>query len=102
MKPKAIIDDDPLITILEIIGKKFHELRIQKGYKSSADFASDHGLPRIQYWRMERGKANMTIKSLNKILAIHGLSIEDLFTIVLKESKNNTVEKAPVRRNRAA
>jgi hypothetical protein len=76
-----------LNNVLVIIGRKLLELRIKKGYRSHADFALDHNLPRIQYWRMEKGKANITLKSLNKVLAIHKLTIEDMFDQLSKEAK---------------
>jgi hypothetical protein len=66
-------------SILELIGKRLYELRLAKGYKSHVDFANDHNLPSIQYWRIEKGRANITIKSLHKILLIHNINIEDLF-----------------------
>lgn len=78
---------DHLNVTLELIGKKLLELRKKKGYTSHADFASDFGLPRIQYWRMEKGKANVTLKSLGKVLDIHGLTLEELFMVIRKERK---------------
>jgi transcriptional regulator with XRE-family HTH domain len=68
-----------LKTILEQIGIKLRELREQKGYDSIKEFALDHDLPMIQYWRIEKGKANLTLKSLYKLLSIHSLSVEDFF-----------------------
>lgn len=64
---------------LEAIGKKLTELRLKKGYHSRIEFALSHDLSHIQYWRMEKGAANLTFKSLDKVLAIHGLTIEKLF-----------------------
>jgi transcriptional regulator with XRE-family HTH domain len=78
---------DHLHITLELIGKKLLDLRIKKGYASHAHFASDFKLPRIQYWRMEKGRANITIKSLGKVLDIHGLTLEDLFVQIRKENK---------------
>jgi hypothetical protein len=74
-----------LTSVLESVGKKLTELRQEKGFKSHADFAANHNLPPIHYWRMEKGKTNMTIKSLQKVLAIHGLSVEDLFEMIGKD-----------------
>jgi transcriptional regulator with XRE-family HTH domain len=68
-----------LKSILEQIGTKLRELREQKGYDSIKDFAVDHDLPMIQYWRIEKGKANLTLKSLTRILAIHSVSMEEFF-----------------------
>jgi transcriptional regulator with XRE-family HTH domain len=72
-------DGSSMTRILEAIGKRLTELRIRKGYTSHVAFAEDFNLPRVQYWRMEKGRANFTIKSLNRVLAIHGLTIQQLF-----------------------
>ena len=72
---------------LERIGAKLTELRKQKGYSSHEDFAYDYDLPRVQYWRIEKGKANVTIRSLYRILAIHKLSVEEFFSQLYKDSK---------------
>jgi transcriptional regulator with XRE-family HTH domain len=68
-----------LKTILEQIGTKLRALREEKGYDSIKEFALDHELPLIQYWRIEKGKANLTLKSLYKLLAIHSVSVEEFF-----------------------
>jgi transcriptional regulator with XRE-family HTH domain len=92
MKTKTVRDDGSLNSLLETIGQKLLELRIEKGYTSHADFASDHGLPRIQYWRMEKGRANITLKSLSKVLEIHELSVEEFLGEILKESKQKRIK----------
>ena len=61
------------------IGLKLMELRKAMGYTSHEGFAYDYDIPRVQYWRMERGRANLTLNSLLKLLRIHRLSIEDFF-----------------------
>ena len=68
-----------LTPVLEQIGNRLRVLREKKGYDSIKDFALDHDLPMIQYWRIEKGKANLTLKSLNRLLAIHRVSMEDFF-----------------------
>lgn len=65
--------------ILEQIGDRLRELRLKKGYESIKEFAMDHDLPMIQYWRIEKGKANLTLKSLLRLLAIHSVTVEDFF-----------------------
>jgi DNA-binding XRE family transcriptional regulator len=74
--------DNLLENTLESAGKKLAELRICKGYKSHETFALDHDLPRVQYWRMEKGRANFTLKTLTKVLAIHKLTIEEFFATI--------------------
>ena len=76
MKTKA------LQAVLKRIGEGLSMLRIRKGYQNITDFANDHNLPLIQYWRIEKGKANITIKSLMKLLAIHQLGPEDFFCLL--------------------
>jgi transcriptional regulator with XRE-family HTH domain len=83
----AIKNEASLADMLELIGKKLLELRLRKGYTSHAEFAADFDLPRIQYWRMEKGRANFTFKSLHKVVTIHGLTIEELFYQISKEQR---------------
>src|SRR4051812_47301389 len=64
------------------IGVKLAELRESSGFSTIKDFVKQNDLPEIQYWRMERGKANITIKSLNKILLIHNLTPTAFFKMV--------------------
>ncbi len=70
--------------VLGEIGERLKKLRIAKGYTSYETFAVDHDLSRMQYWRMEKGTANLTIKSLKKLTDIHGISLEEFFKISLK------------------
>jgi transcriptional regulator with XRE-family HTH domain len=65
--------------LLKEIGVKLAELRKQKGFSSHESFALEYDLPRVQYWRLEKGKANFTIKTLVKILTIHNIDVEDFF-----------------------
>ena len=73
MKQKA------LNTLLKGIGEQLAILREKKGYTTIKQFANRYKLPAIQYWRIERGKANLTVKSLGRILAIHKVSFEKFF-----------------------
>jgi transcriptional regulator with XRE-family HTH domain len=68
-------DEDILIKI----GNRLRELRKAKGYSSYENFALDFDLPRMQYWRLEKGKTNVTIKTLEKILSIHNISFSEFF-----------------------
>jgi hypothetical protein len=68
-----------LQNILIRIGTGLSVLRVQKGYNNISDFANEHNLPLIQYWRIEKGKANVTLKSLVKLLTIHQLAPEEFF-----------------------
>lgn len=60
---------------LEHIGRQLAELRKEKGYTSHETFAYDHDLSRVQYWRIEKGRTNLTLKGLMRLLWIHGLTL---------------------------
>lgn len=60
------------------IANRIKELRIEKGYSSYENFAWENDIPRIQYWRMERG-TNFTIKTLLRILDAHNITLEEFF-----------------------
>jgi transcriptional regulator with XRE-family HTH domain len=79
------VKDKAVEKILEDIGQKLRQLRKKKGYTSAESFAYDHDLPRVHYWRIEKGKVNITIRSLQKILSIHKLTMEDFFISDKKE-----------------
>lgn len=74
MAKKKLTDDEVLFNV----GEKLKKLRIEKGYTSYEKFAWDTDISRVQYYRMEKG-ANITIKSLLKVLAVHNLSLEEFF-----------------------
>lgn len=65
--------------VLSQIGTKLRTLRKEKGFTSHEEFANAFDLPRIQYWRLEKGKANFTIKTFLKVLRIHKMTLEDFF-----------------------
>ena len=79
--------EDALRNTLARIGSRLTYLRKKKGYTSHEDFAYDFDLPRVQYWRIEKGKANITLKSLCKLLVIHNLSVEEFFCEIYQEHK---------------
>ncbi len=60
------------------IAEKIKHLRIKAGYTSHENFAWEHELSRVQYWRVESG-SNITIKTLLRILDIHKISLEEFF-----------------------
>ena len=65
--------------VLKRIGFELKNLRIEKGFHTLKDFSLKYDLPLIQYWRIEKGKASIIIKTLTQLLAIHKLCIEDFF-----------------------
>ncbi len=70
----AYMEEDQVI---KEIGERLTQLRKAKSI-SSEDFANQHDLGRVHYWRQEKG-SNLTIKSLARLLKIHGISFEEFF-----------------------
>ena len=68
------------------VGIALRSLRLEAGYKSYEQFAFEHGISRIQYWKMESGN-NFTLKSLLMVLDAHELRLEK-FLLSLKNQKN--------------
>lgn len=73
--------------MLVVVGVTLAELREKKGYSTIKEFTRKYDLPEIQYWRMEKGKANITFKSLCKILAIHNLTLHEFFSLIAEEKE---------------
>ena len=63
---------------IKAIASEIKRLRIKKGSSSYENFALDNELPRVQYWRMEKG-ANFRINSLFKIIDAHGITLSEFF-----------------------
>lgn len=61
-----------------LISNKLEKMRKDAGYTSYENFAIEHGISRMQYWRMEKG-SNFTFESLLKILDAHKISVSDFF-----------------------
>ena len=68
--------------ILTVVGATLAELRKKKGYPTIKEFTQRYDLPEIQYWRIEKGKTNITLKTLVNILAIHKLTLYEFFCLV--------------------
>jgi transcriptional regulator with XRE-family HTH domain len=73
--------------VLFDIGSRLAEMREKKGYSTIKEFVTRYDLPEIQYWRMEKGKANITLKSLVKVLSIHKVSLQDFFCYIPSSEK---------------
>lgn len=78
-KLKSMKSEKSFRNLLVDIGNCLAELRIKKGYPTIKAFTERYELPEIQYWRIEKGKANITLKSLSRILNIHRISLHDFF-----------------------
>ena len=68
------------------LGGKLQALRTKKGFLTSDAFSEKFDLPRAQYSRMESGDTNITVKSLLRILEIHGLSLEDFLCVDVRKA----------------
>lgn len=77
--------DKAFQNLLADIGNCLADLRIKKGYPTIKAFTDRYELPEIQYWRIERGKANITLKSLSRILHIHRITLHDFFCRIQDE-----------------
>lgn len=86
----SVKEEEVLINLQKRIGVKLMELRKKKGYTSHEDFALDHDIPRVQYWRIENGKTNLTLKSLVRLLSIHKLTTEEFFSSLPKEPRKSS------------
>jgi transcriptional regulator with XRE-family HTH domain len=65
---------------LKRIGARLKKLRVRKGFKSYETFAVEHDMSRMQYWRIEQGKTNLTFRSLIAILNVHKITLEEFFS----------------------
>jgi transcriptional regulator with XRE-family HTH domain len=71
-------EQEELDSRIKQIAEKIRALRIKKGYSNHEFFAWDNEINRVQYWKVEKG-SNITIKTLLKILDIHGISLSEFF-----------------------
>lgn len=60
------------------IAERVRQLRKEEGYVSYDYFAWENKIPRVQYWRMEKG-TNFTIKNLLRILDAHDMTLKEFF-----------------------
>ena len=78
--------------VLLEIGQRLKKIREVAGYTSYEHFAIEHDLSRMHYWKIEKGKANITIRTLLNILEIHKLSLEEFFSIKIEKfGGDNTI-----------
>ena len=68
------------------IGAKLKSMRLLAGFSSYEVFAVKNKLSKIQYFKMEKG-TNFTLKSLDRVLKIHDISIINFFHKFDKETK---------------
>lgn len=78
MAKKKKTSEKKLDVRIKEVAKTLEALRIEKGFTSYENFAIEHGISRMQYWRMEKG-TNFTFESLLKILDAHEMSLSEFF-----------------------
>jgi hypothetical protein len=83
-----VTEEKLLRQFAESVALVFVGLRKAKGYTSYESFAFDHEFPRAQYWRVETGRHNLTLRTLTKLLIIHNLTLEDFLQRVIIESRS--------------
>jgi len=71
------------------VGAELKRMRLLAGFSSYEVFADKNKLSKIQYFKMEKG-TNFTLKSLDRILKIHDISIINFFHKFDKEIKTPT------------
>ena len=64
--------------LLEKLGSRLRDLRKARGYTNYEQFAFDHGLPRAQYGRYEKGQ-DLRLSSLVKVLTAMDVSLTEFF-----------------------
>ena len=72
--------DKAIEKTLKSIGNKLKKLRKEAGYTNYENFAFEYDFNRVSYGRIESG-ANITLKSLLRVLAIHKMTIEEFFKL---------------------
>ena len=70
--------------VIQKIGKRLKELRLERGHSSYEIFAFENEIDRSQYGKYERG-ADLRISTLVKLLLALDISIEDFFSKGFKE-----------------
>lgn len=78
-----------LTDIAYVVGTAIRDLRKKAGYKSYEQFAFEHKISRIQYWKMENGN-NFTLKSLLVVLNAHQIDISDFLNSLNNYTKNKS------------
>ena len=64
--------------LLEKLGSRLREFRKARGYTNYEQFAFDHGLPRAQYGRYEKGQ-DLRLSSLVNVLTAMDVSLTEFF-----------------------
>jgi transcriptional regulator with XRE-family HTH domain len=76
---KAVPKPDEFEVFLQKVGARMRQLRIEKGYTNYEHFAYDHNIGRAQYGKYEKGRDDLRLSSLYRVLSEMGISFEDFF-----------------------
>lgn len=82
-----------LAQFLDAVSRVFIRLRKAKGYATYEKFAFAHSFPRAQYWRVESGKHNLTLRTLMKLLIIHRLTLPEFVVMIFAEIQRGDKSK---------
>lgn len=64
---------------LQKIGAKMRKLRTAKGFTNYEYFAYEHNIARAQYGKYEKGRDDLRLSSLYKVLKSLDISFEEFF-----------------------
>jgi len=76
---KAISKPDEFEVFLQKVGARMRQLRVEKGYTNYEHFAYDHNIGRAQYGKYEKGRDDLRLSSLFKVLESLNISFEEFF-----------------------
>jgi putative transcriptional regulator len=77
-----------MTSLAEMIGKRIRELRKKKGLRQ--EDMQRFGINYKYYQRVETGKANVTLNTIEKIASAFGIEAEDLFLLPLDSSRETS------------
>lgn len=64
---------------VKAVSKRIKQLRIEKGYTSYEQFATEHGIQNKQYWKIEEAKVDYRMTTLFRVLECLEISPEKFF-----------------------
>lgn len=66
--------------MLNKLGKRLKQVRIDRGHQSLEKFAFSNDISRVLYSNYEAGKGNVTFKNLTKVLNALDMSYQEFFS----------------------
>lgn len=73
----------------KLVGKRIKYLRINKLGMSQEDFAKKIGVDRTYFCRLESGKKNLTLETLNKVCEGLGMTLKEFFDFEIPNGKES-------------